>query len=257
MRSSTRLVPVGFLLAAACSAGTGTGPVPADLLLNEAVASMAGEGAAQHVEMMRGPGGPHGFGFPADPSKFECTNGSHEGLTVTRHCLFEDIGNEFQEGYDPVTTETVIQSVEVNGTLDRGHIGGTIHRVSDLTVTGLAGNETSMTWYGTSTETSTRVHQAEDGLRQMDMSSADTIKQVVIPVPRTETSWPKSGTITRNVTVTFTGGPKGGTSEQRTATITFDGTQFATVTVNGDTFKFDLAGRGKPEHREGDGMHHP
>jgi hypothetical protein len=76
---------------------------------------------------------------------------------------------------------------------------------------------------------------------------------VVIPVPKTETSWPKSGTITRNVTVTFTGGEKGGTTEQRTATITFDGTQFATVTVNGDTFKFDLAGRGHPD-RMGGGM---
>jgi hypothetical protein len=39
--------------------------------------------------------------------------------------------------------------------------------------------------------------------------------------------------------------------------ITFNGTQFATITVNGDTFQFDLAGRGKPGHGMGGpgGMH--
>lgn len=255
MRSWMRLAPVGFLLVAACSSSTGPGSP--DLLLDQAVASMAGEGAAQHVEMMRGPGGPHGFGFQADPSRFECTDGARDGLTVTRTCTFKDSQGNSQTAYDPQTTASVSQHIEVNGTLDRGHMSGTVHRVSDLTVAGLAGTETSMTWNGTSSETSTRVHEAEDGQRQMDMSSNETITDVVIPVPRTDTSWPRSGTITRNVTVTFTGGPKAGTTEQRTVTITFDGTQFATVTVNGDTFTFDLAGRGKPDHMGQDGMHHP
>jgi hypothetical protein len=250
----TRFGLLALMAAVACSP---TSPSSQDLALDAAVASVAAEGAAQHVEMMRGPGGPHGFGFRADPAKFECTAGGRDGLTVTRTCTFKDAQDNVQSAYDPTTTASATQHVEVHGSLDRGHMSATIDRVSDFTVTGLAGNETSMTWNGTGTEASSRVHQSDNGQRQLDMSGVESIKDVVIPVPRTETSWPTSGTITRTVTVAFTGGEKGGTTEQRTATITFDGTQFATVTVNGDTFKFDLASRGHPERRGGGMGRHP
>jgi hypothetical protein len=53
-------------------------------------------------------------------------------------------------------------------------------------------------------------------------------------------------TITRQVTVTFTGGPRDGTTVERTVTIEFNGTQFPTLTVNGQTFEFDLPNRGHP-----------
>jgi len=255
MRMLTRF-GVLSLVAAAAACST-TDPSSQDLALNAAVASVAAEGAAQHVEMMRGPGGPHGFGFRTDPAKFECTAGGRDGLTVTRSCTFKDGAGAPQSAYDPTSTASATQHVEVHGSLDRGHMSATIDRISDLTVTGLAGNETSMTWNGTGSETSSRVHQSDNGQRQLDMSGTETIKDVVIPVPKTETSWPTSGTITRNVTVTFTGGEKGGTTEQRTATITFDGTQFATVTVKGDTFKFDLASRGHPDRMGGGMGHHP
>lgn len=242
-----RLFPAASLLVTLAACDTTTEPTSSDLAADLAVAAMSGEAAAQHVEMMRGPGGPMGFGFRADPGKFECTAGGRDGLTVTRTCsFFANGGTSPQSGYDAATTDKVILKVEVDGAIDRGHLSGTVHRESQLTVTGLEGAETSMTWNGSSSGTSTRVHTRDGGSMQMDLSEQETIRGVVIPVPRTASSWPTAGTITRQVTVTFTGGPKDGTTETRNVTITFNGTQFASINVNGETFQFDLAKRGKP-----------
>jgi hypothetical protein len=255
MRSLRLLAAAGLLAGlAACDS---TGPTSPDLAADLAVAAMSGEAAAQHVEMMRGPGGPLGFGFAAEAGKFECTNGGRDGVTVTRTCTFKDAQGNVQSAYDAATTASVALHAEISGSIDRGHMGGTMQRVSDLAVTGLAGTETSMTWNGTSSGTATRVHTRDGGTMQMQMSEEETITGVVVPVPRTPTSWPTAGTITRQVTVTFTGGPKDGTTETKNVKVTFNGTQFASITVNGDTFQFDLAGRGKPGHGMGGpgGMH--
>jgi hypothetical protein len=242
MRLWTRIGALG--VAAAAVGCANTDPTTVDPALSVVVASMAAEGAAQQVEAMRGPGGMHGFGFRADPARFDCTDGSRDGLTVTRSCIFKDANGNTQTAYDPVTTASASQHVEVHGSLDREFMSATIDRVSDMTATGLAGAETSMTWNGSGTENSTRARHSDMGSMQFSMNSTETISNVVIPVPRTESSWPLSGTISRHVTVTFTGGPRDGTTEDRNVTITFDGTQFASVTVNGETFQFDLATRG-------------
>jgi hypothetical protein len=226
-----------------------TSPSTSDQLLNAVIASVAAEGAAQNVEMMHGPGGPHGFGFGIGmgPGVFECNAGARDGMTVTRTCEYRDGGGNLQTAYDPVTTASMKQHVELNGTMDRGFMSGTMQRIGDMTVTGLAGTETQITWNGTGSEKSSRVRHTDAGTSvQFDLNSTEVIANVVVPVPRTETSWPLSGTITRNVTVKFTGGEKDGTTEKRTVTITFDGTQFAKLTVNGETFQFDLAQRGRP-----------
>jgi len=253
-----RAVSLGLIVVAGATqlACSGTDSSSNDDLLNLAVASMAAEGAAQHVEVMHGSGGPLGFGFHADPGRFDCSAGGRDGLTVTRTCVWKDAQGNVQSGYDEQTTATVTMHVEVSGTLDRGHLSGSVHRTSDLTVSGLAGTETSITWNGSGSETSSRVHESDNGTREVAMNSTEAIAAVVIPVPRTETSWPSSGTITRHVSVTFTGGEKDGTTETRDVTVTFDGTQYATVTVNGETFQFDLARRGRPERKGDKGQPH-
>lgn len=241
---------IGALGLAAATAGClDTSPKTSDLMLNAVVASVAAEGAAQNVEMMHGPGGPHGFGFGVGmgPGFFECNAGARDGMTVTRTCEYKDIGGNTQTAYDPATTESVKQHIELKGAMDRGFMSGSMERISDMTVTGLAGSETKITWNGTGSEKSSRIHHSDAGANmQFDMSGTETITNVVIPVPRTETSWPLSGTITRHMTVMFTGGEKDGTTDKRTVTITFDGTQYAKVTVNGESFQFDLAQRGRP-----------
>jgi hypothetical protein len=235
---------------AACSEGTG----PADLSdLDADLATVTAEVAAQDIELMRGPGGPLGFGMPALRGRFECGTFEHRELTITRTCTFLDADGNEQDAYDSLTTASVVLHFEVTGSVEHGEFSATMTRVRDLTVTGLEGVETAMTWNGTGSDDITRVHPTRDGGEtQFDLSAEETITDLVIPVPRSDTGWPLSGTVTKRVVITITGGPRDGTSRERDVTIAFDGTQFATVTVNGETFTVDLAQR---RHREPpDGM---
>ena len=251
MRKTTRFGSMGLALALAACSTEGTAPSGSDALLNQDVATVAADVAAQDVEMMRGPVGHFGLGLPADPSKFECTPHERPALTVVRTCIYKDAQGNVQSAYDPVTTASVTVHAEISGSIERDRWGATVSRVRDWTVTGLAGAETSMTWNGTGSGSMTRVRQTEGGeTRQFDMIESTQVKDVVIPVPRTATSWPLSGTITHTVKVTITGGPNDGTVRERTVTITFNGTQLASVTVNGtEQFEFDLGNRGRAKRR--------
>ena len=242
MNGLTRTLAVGLLgLAAACSED-GTSPV--DVTLDRDVALFAADAAGQDIEMMRGPGGRFGLGLPALPGDFECENASPPGLTVTRTCTFYDGDGNEQDAFDAQFTAMVVVHAEMEGTIDRGEWSATVSRVRDYTVSGLEGDETTLTWDGTGSGTMTRIRQTRDGDEvQMDMVSEQEATGVVIPVPRTPDGWPLAGTITSSVTVTITGGPRDGVTRERDVTITFDGTQYATVTVNGETFTIDLANR--------------
>jgi hypothetical protein len=250
MRWIQRFSPVAAVAALAACQSTGPGGGP-DALVTIDAAVVAAEAAAQDVETMRGPGGPMGFGLRADPGSFTCEPAGREGITITRTCTFRDAAGNVQPAYDPVTTASVNVQTTVRGEVTRERWSATMDRTTNLTVSGLAGQETSMTWNGTGSGSSTRVRQGEGGeTRQYAMTHSGTVTNVVIPVPRTETSWPLSGSISRTVTVTFTGGPRDGETVQRTVTVTFNGTQFATLSVNGETMQFDLATRGRPKPGE-------
>jgi len=71
-----------------------------------------------------------------------------------------------------------------------------------------------------------------------------TVASVVVNLPRSSNPWPMSGTITRQISgtasVTKTGVSKS-FSVAKTVTITFNGTQFATVTVGNNTYTLDLS----------------
>jgi hypothetical protein len=235
------------LLSACSTDSTGLSPA-AESLLNSDVATVSADAAAQDVELMRGPGvGPFGLGLLARVGSWDCDREGRPNFDVTRTCIYKDAAGNTQSGFDPVTTASVIVHAEIAGEIERGRWSATVDRVRDLTVTGLAGAETQMTWNGTGQGTVTRVRVAEDGTtRGYEMNSTTTITNVVIPVPRSATSWPKSGTISKHIVVKRANG----TTIERTVTIVFNGTQTVTVTVNGETFDFDLAQRGRP-HRRG------
>jgi hypothetical protein len=75
------------------------------------------------------------------------------------------------------------------------------------------------------------------------MSGTAVIDNVVHPVPRTDDAWPLSGTITRDVTINIVNGPDGDVTKSRTVVITFNGTNLATMTVDGESFEVDLSTR--------------
>jgi hypothetical protein len=240
----------GLAVLAACSSTEPNSAADPNLTLD--VATVATELGAQDVEAMHGPGGAFGFGLRPDLGRFSCDSLDREGLTIVRTCTYADADGVAQTEYDSNTTATVTVHTEISGAFDRGRWSATIDRTSDLVVSGLAGANTTMIWNGSGAGTSTKVKTSDSSeTRQYDMTFSGTITDVVIPVPRTATSWPLSGIIARDVTVTFTGGPRDGTTVTRSTTLEFNGTQYATLTVNGETFQVDLARR--KCHRDHDG----
>jgi hypothetical protein len=234
---------VGVATLAACG-GEGVGPEAAPALFDQDVALFAAEGAGQDVELMRGPGGRFGLGLPADAGSFECGTFDRHGMTITRTCEFFDATGAPQTAYDAEATDSVVMHTEVSGSLDRGSWGGAVERVNDVTVSGLAGTETSVVWNGTGSGTMSRIRQTRDGGEaQFEMAGTHSVTDLEIPVPRAEDGWPLGGTINSFVTVTITGGERDGTTHERDVTITFDGSQFATVQVGDETFTVDLANR--------------
>ena len=130
----------------------------------------------------------------------------------SRTVTFYDIGGIMMDAYDPV---------------------------------GVEGAETSRTWNGTGSGTvAGSQHSEEHGDRSYDMASSVVIDAVVRDLPRDLNLWPMSGTITRTVTVTITTAD-GVVTRERTAVLTFNGTQFAILRLNGDDqeYEVDLAAR--------------
>jgi hypothetical protein len=174
-------------------------------------------------------------------------------LNITHEVTFygpdvdQDGNLDPQEQYDSLTTEAINYVASIEGTRERTHDGVqfsvTVNRQRDFTVSGLTGEETQRTWNGTGSADVNRTRTSDEkGTRTYDMSSTTMVEDVVILVPRAGT-YPQSGTITRHVTVEVVDGLADPTTRERDVVIEFDGTQFATITINGEVFKLDLETR--------------
>ena len=234
------------VILSACGTDTTVGTV-SDAALDADLATIAADAAAQDMEVMRGPSvGPFTLGLLARHGFFDCIREVRPRFAVERSCTYKDAAGNTQTAYDALTTASITVHAEFSADIDRGRWSGSIERVRDLTVTGLAGTETEMTWNGSGTSVATRVRVSDEGEeRRYELSSSTTITNVVIPVPRTATSWPKSGSLSNTILAER---PDGSTRE-RVVTVTFNGTQFVVVTVNGETFEFDLSQRGRARRK--------
>ena len=253
MRTTAKVGILGLIaLLAACHGDpVATSDPSLTPLLDRDVATVAADGVGEDVEMMGGPGGTLGFGFGAPSSdgavegrRLFCDAHTRGGLTLTRSCTFYDADGAEQPEYDPELTASVALHVTVQGTVSHDHWSAEVDRVRDLTASGLLGLETTRTWNGTGQGTVLRSRHNDQGeTRSYDLSYQTSVAAVVVPVPRTDESWPLSGTITRQVTVTITGGPRDGQTVERTVAITFNGTRYVPITVNGEAFTLDLRTR--------------
>ena len=70
----------------------------------------------------------------------------------------------------------------------------------------------------------------------MVVVTSTTVADVVLPYPLGEETWPISGTITRHEAITA--GPRG--DEERESILTYNGTRYATLTIDGETQTIDL-----------------
>jgi hypothetical protein len=272
---SAKLLLAAFAALVAGCDSAGEPEVYSDVNFDAAV--VAADGTLEDLQMMHGPRlGLPGIVFPplpnendctADGARFHCNPISRDGLTFTRTITyFDEGGDEIVDGegnpiYDETTTESIRYQISVVGDVSREWWSATIDRQRDLTVTGLlndndgddSNDDGVVTWTGSGTGDVERSRHSDGGeLRVYRMESSSSIKDVVVPYPRTESGWPLSGTIERSVTITRTL-PSGETETvQRDVKVTFDGSQFATVTVGDDEFTIDLSersfGPGKMHH---------
>lgn len=267
------LAGAALLVAAGCSRDT---TAPANAALAADVATVTADADVQTLQLIHDAGirgtafpglgvpgmllGPLGGGAGCGPQHqgaATCTRDAG-GLQVSRTVTFYDAAGAEQAAYDSLTTASIRMQLSVTGTVTRPSWTATVDRELDMTVSGLAGQETSATWNGTGSSKVTRSRNTDAGgtTRTYDMTGSTTVANVVAPRPRTAGAWPLSGTITHHLTVTQTEGPNAGTTHQVDVTVTFDGTQYATVTVNGQTFTLDLARRSIGPGRMGGGPRH-
>lgn len=176
------------------------------------------------------------------------------GFSITRTVTFFGEGDAPQDFFDPLLTEAVNIHTELTRDVARENWTATISRERDMTVSGLFGEETSRIWNGMSTADVSQSHHSDEfGDRSREMSMESLITDVLRALPRAENPWPISGTISRTVTVMITNGPNGDATVTRSALLTFNGTQFVILVVNGEEFEVDLGARDgqNPVHRRG------
>jgi len=246
------------VLFGACNSDT-SGPDAATTLINADIAQVAADATAEDVDVMREPvfftamaGFAPGQGdfrpancpFDAGTNRLVCPAITHGDVTITRSYAFWDASNAVQQAYDALTTAKANIQSAIDGGRTLPNWEATIVRERDMTATGLAGTETQRTWNGTGSSHVTRSRHTDNGPeRSYDLECSLIVADVVLPVPSGGDAWPLSGTITRQCTVTFVGGPRDGQTISRTAVVTFNGTQNVTLTVGGKTFDLDLKNR--------------
>ena len=160
--------------------------------------------------------------------------------TVT---YYDGLGN-VQETFDELTTASIHIVREGSHEGGRENWSGAVTRSREITITGLEGDETTRTVNGTGSSTVSRSrHSDENGDRSYDVTGTTVISDVVHGVPREDNPYPLSGTITRDMTAVIVNGPNGDETRTRHVIITFNGTQFPTMMVNGELFEVDLSTR--------------
>lgn len=240
---------------AACSDSTSSDSLLSEQEITADLAAASGEAIATEIADLVGN---EAFaGFPAvmsHPTAIE---------VVRARTCFDQLGAE-QTACDATTTASVVLTVTRNGSTSRSHEGprGTeqltaaVHQARTLTISGLAGDETSRTHDGdgTSRDTVTIVRTGEDVTitRRIAVASDDTVDAIVFNLPHSSNPWPVSGAVIRNASGTLditAVGPNGERTESRSWTrrvqVTFpaDAQGNVAIQINDQTCNLNLVTR--------------
>jgi hypothetical protein len=190
-----------------------------------------------------------GFGFaPA------LTGGVGRDFSGARSVTFYDADGAEQSAFDALTTASIHIVHEMSGTVTRDAFTAEVSRTRDMTVSGLAGEETHRTWNGSGTTSMAASGAMADGTtRSHSAEGSFAFSDVVVPTPGSDPRWPVSGTITRSMTMSRVG-PNGTVTRDVSVVITFDGTSVASAVVNGVEHQIDLSAQaGRSPLRRGMG----
>jgi hypothetical protein len=260
---------IGFaLLGAAACEDLGTEPNGIDVAAVRAEAALvAADGMYQDLSLVQDPGlqsigymgmagGPALSGDPAlsdGPggqcqrmglgAGFRCGQMVRDGFTFEREVTFYDAAGEEQpEGFDAATTDAIHLVVNAEGTRERSFWTATMKRSRDMWLTELLTDAHHLNGEGRS-EVYRSGSSQEGPDRTFDMTVDVYWEDVVHLQPRSEHPYPESGSIRREIFVEVTkdGVVVGG--KDVTTVITFNGTQYVTMTVDGEPVEVDLAQR--------------
>lgn len=242
---------------AACNDAT----IPAlvdDQQLTQDVAATSGDAIATEVGTLLGnevnaalPGPRPSFSLFGDPAD----------LVVNRTRTCYD-GTQVQTQCDPITTDSVVLTLTIDGSFTRQHTGprGTetmtraVHQARRHVISGLDGQETSRTHNGagagndTTQFTATANEGGASHSRTVTESSLDSVQNIVFNLPHATNPWPVSGSIVRRVTgqVTATSGDRTETrSFSLRVSVTFpaDNQGNVTIQINERTCTLNLVTR--------------
>lgn len=243
MRTS---LPVAALAAtivlAACDDATTTPTV--DDSLNSDIAEVVADAAIEDLAVMTAATPSLGPLAAFGPFGQSGGLGDRAALERDRTVTFLDEDGNEQEAFDELLTASIHVVTVVEGGISRDAFSATVDRRRDMWVTGLAGEETERTWNGIASSEISRTRVTDDnGTRSYEMEGDAEMTNVVRAVDREAQPWPLSGTIVREVTVEIVNGPNGDEIRERHTVLTFNGTQYATLTIDGEEFEVDLAAR--------------
>jgi hypothetical protein len=236
-----------------------TGPTARDLTIQETldVAAVTGDAVVEDIQMMGLHEAALGHGvlvlprlgrwlesncrFTASTGRFACPDLRFGPFTIARSFQLLDANGQPQAAYDRLTTASANFVTTVSASISRSQFDATYSRHRDLTVSGLLGGGTTHTFNGTGAGSVSSHHTGGGAARSYSMTSTMMLTNVVVPVPWRVGGWPRSGTITRQVSYSREGARGEGRSGTRVVTITFNGTELVPMTVNGAPFTLDLA----------------
>ena len=182
--------------------------------------------------------------YEQSTTRFTCPPITDAGLTLARDYAFFDANGASMSAYDPAATASANFHVTVTGVHTAVAGADTVNRERSMTVSNLAGAETWRLWNGSGTRDDGGFRSDATATRTYHTTDHVTITDVKVTLPRSSNPWPASGTITRVISGTGTVEKSGVTksfSIARTVTVTFNGTQYATMSVGGNTYTLDLA----------------
>jgi hypothetical protein len=257
---------VGFgsavVLAAAACDDAGTAPEALDdAAIRAEAALVAADGMFQDLSLAQDPGlQDFGFGgMGAGPGlvggmggqcqhlgsgpTYQCGSMVRDGFTFTREVTFYDAGGNIQvEGFDPAETDAIHLVVDAEGTRERAFWSASIERSRDMWLEELLSDAHHLRGEGHSLVYRSGNPQ-DGGEMTFDMTVDVTWGDVVHLQPREEHPYPESGTITREIFVEVTRDGEVVGGRDVTAVVTFNGTQYVTMDVDGEEYEIDLAER--------------
>lgn len=225
------------------------------------VATVSGDAAAEDVQTFKLNRGAFGLAtidferfsrwdpcpYDATAKRFICAERSRGPFSYSRSYAYADEAGVAQSAYSATGTASANFKWNLSGTITKERWSGSMSRDRDITISGMLGANNTVTVNGSGKAERQRTVFLRDsagptGLkREYSMESTLAIANVITPAIKLPDAWPASGTITRNFSVTRIDATNGNTVTTRNSVVTFNGTQFASLVVNGTEFVLDLA----------------